>query len=141
MSTENELIEYWANNLAERVIEIRFIDMNEMKSAISVHIKSALFDCLKMQVSETRKKLDEHKKQIQLGGSPNKHVHANIISLKQKLKEENQTLAWADRENQARELVLYLREHNEQLLINFYKHYDTVRGFEIKPRTYAANKK
>ncbi len=131
--TENELIDRWSISLAERLVEIRFIDLDEMKAAISVHIKSALFDCLKIQITETMRKLTETKKHyVNYGGGKNNHIQAEIISLRQKLKEENKFLAHLDRENSAKELVLYLRKHNEGLLLDFYKYYDTVRGFEIK---------
>lgn len=131
--TENKLIEQWSESLAERIVEIRFIDLKEMKSAISAHIKAALFDCLKVQITETMRKLAETKKHyVNYGGGKNNHIQAEIISLKQKLKEENKFLAYLDRENQAKELVLFLRKHNEQLLLDFYKYYDTVRGIEVK---------
>jgi hypothetical protein len=133
MSEENELIDSWAKSLCERLIEIRFIDLEEMKAALVVHMKSALFDCLKVQISDTRRKLDETKKQyVNHGGGKNNHIQSEIISLKQRLKQENKFLAHLDRENQGRELVLWMRKYHEQSLLDFYKYYDTVSGIDRK---------
>ncbi len=125
--TENELIDYWSKNLTERLVEIRFIDIDDMKAAIRVHVKSALSACLKVQLSETKRKLDEVKDHyVNYGGGRNNHIQAEIISLKQKLKEENKLLSFLDNENKTRELVLWMRKNHEQSLLDFYKHYDQV---------------
>lgn len=123
------LIDKWSVGLAERLIEIRFVDFEEMKAAITSHIKAAIMDCLKIQISETEEKLNRTKKEYALhGGGRNNHLQIEIISLKKKLKEENKFFADLYRENQAKELVLFLRKHNEDLLLSFYKYYDTKKN-------------
>lgn len=133
MNPVEELIDFWAKSLSDRLIEIRFIDIDEMKASIKVHLKSALFDCLKVQLPQTEQKLIEIKKKYvsHVGGS-NNHIQSEIIHLKQKLKEENKLLAHLDRENQAREMAIWFRKHHESSLIDFYKHYDTIRGINKK---------
>ena len=133
MSNVENLIDQWSKSLSERLIEIRFIDIDDMKAAMKVHLKSAIFDCLKIQLPDTEQALIAAKNHyVTYGGGSNNHIQSNIITLKQKLKEENKLFAHLDRDNCAKEMALWMRKHHEQSLIEFYKYYDTVRGFEIK---------
>jgi hypothetical protein len=125
--TEHEIINLFSTSLAERLVEIRFVDINETKVAISTHIKAALYDLLKVQTKETEKKLFEAKKRFLSTKGDSTFVMNEIVQLKQKLKQENKLFAELDRQNQNKELILFLRKYNEPLLMDFYKYYDSIR--------------
>ena len=121
---ESQLIEKWSESLSERIIEIRFIDKDEMKKAITAHVKAALFDCIKMQVSETGKKLKEAKLHyIEYGGGNNNHIQSEIISLKIKLKEERKFANYLVEENKYAELKKWVVNNHGLSLDDFYKYY------------------
>lgn len=90
MSEIENQISFWSSSLSERLLEIRFIDIDEMKAAMSVHLKSALYDCLNIQTSDIEKKLiDAKKRYVSSGGGKNNHIQGEIIQLRAKLKEQN----------------------------------------------------
>ncbi len=117
-------VETWSESLANRLIEIRFVDVEEMKSAIKTHIKASLYDCLRAQIPETERKLNQLKIR-QAGGGNTLPLQAEIIAMKQKRKEEYEVYSNLDRENQARELTLWMREHHNESIKEFYKVYNT----------------
>lgn len=124
MKETDSAIEYWSELLANRLVEIRFIDMDEIKAAIKVHIKSSLYHCLKIQIPEIELKLNEVKiKYASLKGS-NKHIQAEILSLKQQLKGSNKLYAELARENKSREMTLFMQRNYKSALLEFYKFYD-----------------
>ena len=48
-------ISKWAHNLSERLVEIRFWDVDEMKAAMKVHLRETMRDCLKLKLSEVER--------------------------------------------------------------------------------------
>ena len=119
----NNKINSWSKSLAERITEIRFIDIDEMKVAIATHLKQAMYDCLREQIPETEKKLNQLKIRT-TGGGNNQHIIAEIIATKQKLKEENEIYANLDRENMGREMAMWMREHHSESVVKFYEYYN-----------------
>jgi len=124
---ENDLINQWSITLAERLVDIRFIDLDEMKTAISSYMKSALMDCLAVQISNTRSTLDSLKIQYNTRKGNSNVIAAEIVKTKQRLKAENQMFAHLDRDLQAKELVKWMRKNHEDSLLKFYKTFETVR--------------
>ncbi len=51
-------INQWADVLSKRLTEIKYVDMEEMKKTISVYIKMAIHDCIKIDISETERQLN-----------------------------------------------------------------------------------
>lgn len=134
MSDLESHIENWSDALAERLLEIRFIDIDLMKASMKVHLKSAMMDCLRIQLTETESRLIETKKHyINFGGGKNNHIQAEIVELKRKKKEQVRLYAKLDIDNQNRELVLWMRKHHESSLLEFYKTLD-----EKYPKTWLA---
>lgn len=116
-------IETWSELLANRLIEIRFVDMDEMKAAIKTHIKASLYECLKAQIPETERKLNQLKIR-QAGGGNTLPLQAEIVAMNQKRKEENEVYAKMDRENQGREMALWMRKYHNESIEEFYKMYN-----------------
>ncbi len=126
MANVDDLINYWSEALSERLIEIRYIDMDEMKAAMTVHFKSALVDCLKIQISETEKKLVEAKLNYQnYGGGKNNYIQIEIIGLKKKLKEQNKLFYELEGDNFKKEMIKWMRINCEKQLLDFYDYYNT----------------
>jgi hypothetical protein len=131
MSTETveHLIDSWSDSLSERIIEIRFVDKSEMKAAMSIHLKSALYDCLKIQLPQIEKDLIEAKREyaeyISLKGFNKSNLQEKIISLKAKLKEQNKLFASLDVSNMNKEMVLWFRKNSEEKLLEFYDYYNS----------------
>lgn len=124
MNETDNSIEYWSELLANRLVEIRFIDMDELKAAIKIHIKSSLYHCLKIQLPEIYSKLNEVKlKYASLKGS-NQHIQAEILLLKQQLKETNKLYAELDRENMNKEMHLFMKRNYNTALLEFFKFYN-----------------
>lgn len=124
MTEFEKQIDYWSSSLAKRLVEIRFIDLDEMKAAMKAHLKSAMMDCIKVQLIATEQKLvDKKLHYAKHGGGKNNHIQSEIISLRRKLKEENKLYAELDVENQNKELILWMRRFNEKSLLDFYADY------------------
>jgi hypothetical protein len=97
--------------------------MDEMKTSIQAHIKSSLYDCLKVQIPETEKKLNQLKIRQSGGGNTTK-IQADIIAMKQKFKEEKQLYSQLDRENFNRELFLWVKENHSESAKEFTRSYN-----------------
>jgi hypothetical protein len=119
-------IEEWSSSLTYRLIEIRLVDMSEMKQAIKTHIKSALYDCLRAQIPQTEKEKDKLKELLHSEtDKKNKHsIMVELANLNKKLKTENKALNKLEHENRERELILWMREHHNDSLEKFYKIHD-----------------
>lgn len=119
----NQKIDFWSKSLSERIIEMKFVDVNEINSIISIYLKGAMYDCLREQIPETQRKLNELK--IKTSKNGNKQVDVReLISVKQKLKEENEMYANLDRENMGREMALWMREKHPESILDFYDYYN-----------------
>lgn len=124
MDKINIKIEQWSKSLAERISELNFYNLNEMKTVLSVHIKSALYDCLKEQIPETERKLNQLKIRL-MGGGSQEDIKAEIITMKQKRKEEYEVFSILQRENMGKEMTLWMRQHHNDSLESFYKYYNS----------------
>lgn len=123
MDKINTKVNEWSEMLAKRVVDIRFIDLDEMKTAIAVHIKNALYDCLKEQIPETERKLNQLKIR-QAGGGNTLPLQAEIVAMKQKRKEEYEVYSNLDRENMGREMAIWMRKYHNESVEEFYKYYN-----------------
>lgn len=131
MQNVEEIINHWAESLSERLVEIRFIDIDEMKASMKVHLKSALFDCLKIQISQTEKKLIEAKKRFtQSFGSPNNHIQNEIISLKAKTKEQQKLMSALERSERIKQQNKWMLEKHPESFKEFCKYFE--ENFEFK---------
>ena len=117
-------IEEWSSSLTYRLMEIKLVDVAEMKRTIKTHIKSALYDCLKCQISETEQELIKLKSELSKSKKDVFQVGCKIAILNQKLKAENKAFANLERENQAKELVLWMRKFHNESILEFYKMYN-----------------
>lgn len=124
MDKINSKINEWSKSLAERLTEIHFYDLDEMKTALAVHIKSALYDCLKEQIPETERRLNQLKIR-QAGRGNTLPLQAEIIAMKQKRKEEYEVYSNLDRENMGREMAIWMRKYHNESVEEFYKYYNS----------------
>lgn len=131
MNNVEDIINYWAENLSERLVEIKFIDIDEMKASMKVHLKSALFDCLKIQLSETEKKLVEAKRKFtQTIGRSNNHIQDEIISLKAKTKEQWKLMSELERSERIKQQNKWMIERHPQSFKEFCKYFE--ENFEFR---------
>ena len=121
----NDKIDSWTESLTKRLIEIRFFDVAEIKTSLKVHFKSAMLDCLKMQISQTQAELDKIRYTLNnYKGREKADKMKRLGELKVKLKAENKLYAELDRDRQAKEMVLWMREHHPESILSFYKMYN-----------------
>lgn len=131
MSNVENLIDHWSSSLAERLIEIRFIDIDEMKAAMKVHLKSALFDCLKIQLPEVEKKLIEAKRNyVTNGGGRNNHIQEEIISLKAQTKERWKLLETLEKSERIKQSNKWMMERHPESFKEFCKYFE--ENFEFR---------
>jgi hypothetical protein len=123
MDKINIKVNEWSEMLAKRIVDIRFIDLDEMKVAIAVHIKNALYDCLKEQIPETERRLNQLKIRL-AGGGNTLPLQAEIVAMKQKRKEEYEVYSNLDRENMGREMAIWMRKYHNESVEDFYKYYN-----------------
>ena len=89
---ENKLqsqIDLWADKLTMRISEIKMMDIDQMKLSISTYIKMALHDCLKIEISDLERELNQQKFIYQNFKGDSRHIMAKIIDIKSKIKERN----------------------------------------------------
>lgn len=83
----------WTNSLTDRLTEMRFWDVEESKTSLKVHLALAMKDCLTIQISETKRKLNQAKILIaNCGGQNQQKYTADLIKLKEQYQEEIATL-------------------------------------------------
>jgi len=124
----NKKINLWVNSLTNRLIEIRLFDVKDIKTSLSVHFKQAMTDCLKEQLTENEVEYNKLKLKLpNLFGQQKQSLQAELSLLKEKIKKENKLYAELDRDNQAKKLVLWMREKHNDSLLEFYKHYDELK--------------
>lgn len=121
----NDKIDSWTESLTERLIEIRFFDVSEIKTSLKVHFKSAMLDCLKIQISQTQAEFDEIRYAINnFKGREKAEKMKRLGELRIKLKAENKLYAELDMDRQAKEMVLWMRKHHPESILSFYKMYN-----------------
>lgn len=131
MDNVETLISYWSESLSERLVEIRFIDIDEMKAAMKVHLKSALFDCLKIQLPDVEKKLIEAKRNyVTNGGGRNNHIQDEIIALKAQLKEKNKLLSTLEKFERIKQSNKWMAENHPESFKEFNKYWE--ENFEFR---------
>lgn len=121
----NDKIDSWTESLAERLIEIRFFNVAEIKTSLKVHFKSAMMDCLKMQITNTETERKERIERLKFAkGSTKVKIQEGLAEINYRLKAENKLYAELDRDRQAKEMVLWMREYHPESILSFYKMYD-----------------
>lgn len=121
----NDKIDSWIESLTERLIEIRFFDVAEIKASLKTHFKIAMMDSLKMQISQTQFELDEIRYAMNTyKGYEKAEKMKRLGELRIKLKAENKLYAELDRDRQAKEMVLWMRERHPESILSFYKMYN-----------------
>lgn len=136
--TVEQLIQYWSTSLSERLIEIRFVDVDDMKAAMSSHLRSALFDCLKIQLPETEKKLNEAKrKYVSKHAGNTKIIQKEIIDLKAKLKEQNKLLHTLEKFERIKQQNKWMLERHPESFREFNKYWE--ENFELNRKQNTVN--
>lgn len=83
----------WTDKLATRLSEIQLWDMQQIKDAIGVHLQMAMADCLKIQVSDSERRVKQVKIQIaNAAGSSTQHLLVELHELKEKVIAEKSLL-------------------------------------------------
>jgi hypothetical protein len=127
MNEEQKLIDHWSESLTDRLLEVRYVDVDVMKKAIKTHFKAALFDLLKVQLSETHEQLSAAKEQYALSqGTNNYHIQAELVKLKRKLKQQNKLYSTLEHNKRLKELTIWMRQHHEASLESFYEYFATL---------------
>jgi len=121
----NDKIDSWAQYLTERLIEIRLFDVAEIKTSIKMHLKMAMMDSLKLQISQTQLELDEIRYAMNsYKGHERAQKMKRLGELRIQFKAENKLYAELDNDRRAKEMTLWMREHHPQSILAFYKMYD-----------------
>lgn len=121
----NSKIDVWAVSLANSLVESRYLDLEEIKIKIKSNLKVAMIDVLSIQITDTE---IEYKKLASTIHEYSGHIRAlknkTLANLKVKLKSENKLFAELDRDRQAKEMCIWMREKHPKSIISFYKHFD-----------------
>src|SRR5579872_5391716 len=90
MNITIEYIDEWASRLLDRLIEIRYLEPQVMKAALSSHFRSAILDCMEARFSEVQKEIIRLKQEM--GSDPRKSftIGTQLAKLKSKQKEMRQ---------------------------------------------------
>lgn len=123
MSKTKESLSYWAECLAKRLIEMPITDLQGLKIVAEMHIKSALFDMLKVQVPETEKRLKQAQIMVNGGGNTEK-IKKEILELKLKLIEERKLLEKLDKDYKLEEMARWMQKNHLESFHKFYEYYD-----------------
>lgn len=121
----NDKIDSWVESVTERLIEIRFIDVAEIKTSLKTHFKMAMLDSLKLQITNTETERKDKIARLKIAkGSTKVKIQESLSEINYRLKAENKLYAELDRDRQAKEMVLWMREHHPESILSFYKMYD-----------------
>lgn len=85
-------IEGWANDLATRLTEIRYMDIDVIKASMKAHLRSAIVDCMDLKIGDAEKKINELKEKIASPATSNQkkwHLMQQIGALKPEKKAAN----------------------------------------------------
>ena len=121
----NDKIDSWVSSLVGRIIEIRYVDIEEMKTSLKVHFKMAMMDSLKMQITNTERERKENIKKLKIAkGTTLVKIQQDLTEINFRLKSENKLNALLDRDREAKEMALWMREKHTNSLLSFYKMYN-----------------
>lgn len=125
MESVQNRIKIWAESLTKRVIEIRNFDTEEMTKSISAHINIAIHDCIKIQITDTERKLNQKKLIYStIKGQPTEHIQKEIIELNAELKQYNKTRSEIEQIEKLIQLINHMKEHHPESLKNFYNQFE-----------------
>lgn len=129
MEKIEQQIDKWSENLANRVSEMKLMDIDQLKVSISTYMKLALHDCLKIDISELEQKLNKKKIIYANFKGNSKFLQAEIISIKSKMKERNVMRSQMEQIEKLGMLIKYLNENHPDIIKPFYEdfkeHIDT----------------
>lgn len=121
----NDKIDSWAEALTERLIEIRFIDVAEIKTSLKMHFKIAMLDSLKLQIRNTETERKQKIERLQIAkGSTRVKIQEALSEINYRLKSENKLYAELDRDRQAKEMALWMRKNHPESILSFYNMYN-----------------
>lgn len=122
MEPVEERINLWSDALAKRLIESRHFDLAEIKTVISSHLKLALHDCLKINISDIERQLNQKKmiaSTLQANREDTSRIQKEIIPLKAKLKEQNVLRYNIEQIEKLGELIIFLKQKDPALISEF----------------------
>jgi phosphoenolpyruvate synthase/pyruvate phosphate dikinase len=122
----NDKIDSWSESLTVRLIEMRFIDIDEIKTVLKTHLKLGMIDLLKMQITDTERERQELISQLNKTKNIKQKIEisSQIRKINIRLKSERMLYAELDRDRKAKEMTLWMREHHPESILSFYDMYD-----------------
>jgi len=122
----NDKIDSWSESLTVRLIEMRFIDIDEIKTVLKTHLKLGMIDLLKMQITDTERERQELISQLNKTKNIKQKIEisSQIRKINIRLKSERMLYAELDRDRRAKEMTLWMREHHPESILSFYDMYD-----------------
>lgn len=121
----DEEINTWSEALCKRLLDVKVFDKKEVNFMIKSYFKMAMESMLKSQISKTQLQYDELRYSINTYKGREKEEKLKLLSqLKIRLKSENMMYAGLDRDRQAKEMCLWMREKHPESILEFYKMYD-----------------
>lgn len=93
IKTTEPYIEKWASNLTDRIVEIRYFDVAEIKTNLKLHLAMGMAECLSVQISELDKEIDVLKVEIyNYTGKKRIEMQNRLCTLKSERHEKNTLL-------------------------------------------------
>ena len=84
-----------------------------------------MLDSLKLQITNTETERKDKIARLKTAkGSTKVKIQESLSEINYRLKSENKLYAELDRDRQAKEMVLWMREHHPESILSFYKMYD-----------------
>jgi len=109
-----EIIDSFAESITKRLVDIRYFETDKIKEVLSVQLKMAMCDCLKVQIDDVQKAINAKKMQltdaIGVDSRLQKKLQRELIELKEKRHEMQSTVNQIDIENRShkREKALFI---------------------------------
>jgi uncharacterized protein (DUF3084 family) len=127
--TIDKKIEIVAEKLTNYISEKRIFDAEDIKNAIKINFKIALSDLMKNQISETEKEFNQYRYTLNSYFGKEREIRQKRLGeLKELLKAERMTKNVFDQEKKLAELIKFLREKNENLLNEFFEHFEKIKN-------------
>lgn len=82
------IIDEWSESLTEKILDVRFFDVEKIKIILSTQLKLAIVEILNVQVPETKRKLNQAKIIAANSGSGQLKLSADVIKLKEQFQKE-----------------------------------------------------
>lgn len=129
----NRKIKECANTISERLAETPIFDFEKSKLIISAHIKSTLYDCLKIQLDDLDRDLTQKKIVYNTcQGSNTAEIAAEIIAIKNEIRQRNMLRSGIEQNAKLGLLIRFLKEKSPELLSEFYEGIDNKITNEIQ---------